>query len=322
MKMKKFRKTAAVVAAVAMMLGLSSCVSQETGLVFSDDGETVTMYVEASMQKDFLEQMEMTTDDFYSSVDEGAAEVYKSWEKEDKESTKDDVDYISRRYSKSYTYEELVADEGIRMGGEEDVVSVDYKIEKTAEEIGVTITYTYTGEPVTDEESMDMSGMDDMGMTNEFRITAPFELIETNGTAESKYSKDTEGSQTVLVWDLAGVSAGTEPELVISAKFAAPKAAFPLVPVIIIAAVVIIAVIIVLVVLNAKKNNGGSAEAYAEEESAGPSIQDKLAQTEAEGAIPVQEPEAAEEKKPAYCEICGMKLNGVDKFCPGCGEKV
>lgn len=321
MKLRRFRKPASVIAAVAMMLGLCSCVSQETGLVFSDDCETVTMYAEASMQKDFLTQMEMTAEDFYSSVDEGAS-TYKDWEKEDKESTKDDVDYISRRYSKVYTYDELVADEGIRMGGEEDVVSVDYKIEKTAEEIGVTITYTYTGEPVSEEDSVDMGGMDDMGMTNEFRITAPFELIEANGKTESEYSKDTEGSQTVLVWDLAGVSAGTEPELVISAKFAVPKAAFPLVPVIIIAAVVIIAVIIVLVVLNAKKQGGGSADAVAAEEPAGPSIQEKLAQTEAEGAIPVQEPEAGEEKKPEYCEICGMKLNGIDKFCPGCGEKV
>lgn len=311
------KKTASVIVAAVMMLGLSSCVSQETGLVFSDDCETVTIYSETAMEKEYLDEMEMTAEDFYDYLAENTDETYKEWECTDSEITKGDKEYAARRYSKSYTYEELVADEGIRMGGEEDVVSVDYKIEKTAEEISVTVTYIFIGEPVTE----DLSGMDDMGMTNEFRITAPFELLETNGRAESKYSKDTEGSQTVLVWDISGVSSGTETELVISAKFAAPKTASLLFPIIIIAAVVIITVIIVLVIFNANKNNGIFADTFVEE-PAGPSVQDKLAQTEADGTIPVQEPESVEEKKPEYCEICGMKLNGVDKFCPGCGEKV
>ncbi len=316
MTMRKIKKAVCVLAAAAMTLCLSSCMSMENGLVFSEDG-TVRIYCDTTIEEEALTSMEMTKEDFLSSVNESeTSDEYADFQSEPVEKEIDGKAHVGQRYYKDMTYDELNA---FTQGVDGDISAV-YSVTEEGGNLNVIITYTNNEPPAEGEEDEAGSEMGEyiaQGMMTTFQsVSAPYEIVETNGTVDSETG--------TVTWDILDVFTGAQPEMTLTVTYKLP--ASPLAAIIIIAAVVVIAVVAVVLVLVTRKNkqeeNSNPAEMYAEQQTESVPVQEASAQTE-DSSIPVQtEAPAQEENRPAYCEICGMQLSEDDNFCPGCGEKI
>lgn len=331
---KKLKKCiAAAAASLISLLTLSSCMLVETGLVFSEDGETVTVYEETAFEKSLLDEMEMTPEDYYEALNESDETSYVGWEYEDSEFTKDGNTYINRRYYKICTYEEALTTEL----SERMVYDTDFDIEKTNKELNITVKYSYNSE-TSDEESFG----DSEGVSYVFRIEAPFELIETNGVTEQEYDKKTEGTTTVITWDYTDIVMGHEAEKTFTVSFKLPDNKLSvIVACCIIGAVVIICVVAVVIVLKRKEKTDLPAlpdDMYAPspipEKQPEPAPEPEKSEVTEPSAAEIpeekeEESQEAEEKEPEasekvterkFCPFCGVKYEPNGAFCTNCGE--
>ncbi len=311
MTFKKFKKAVCVLAAAAMMLCLSSCMAMETGLVFNEDG-TVKVFCDTTVEEEMLSSMDMTKEDFLASINESeSSEEYAGFETESVETKVNGKAHVGQRYFKNMTLEELNsyvqdADSGVK---------VTYSAENKGGELVVTITYTNSGETAAEETSEISEYLAQGMMTTSHSVTAPYDVVETNGVIDAETGK--------ITWDTMDVMIGTKSEAVFTVTYKLPFT-FPVVPVIIIAAVVVVAVV-VAVILSKKKSTPVPVAAIDF------SAQETTAEAEApaQEAAPAQETAPAEEAAPAeetaeaeaVCKNCGAKLSAEDKFCQGCGEK-
>ena len=312
MTMRKFKKALCVFAAVAMMLCLSSCMAMENGLIINADG-SIRLFCDTTVEEEMLSSMEMTKEDFVQSIkDSESSESYEGFETEVIETTIDGKNHVGCRYYKDMTVDEVNS----YVQGDANVKS-SYSIVEEGGKLTVTITYTNSSEEgveSTDEMSQYVAeGM----MTTKQSVTAPYEVIETNGTVD-------EATGTVT-WDTLEVFMGTVKEATYTVTYKVSSGA-PLGLIFGIVAAVLIITAAVIAFLVIKKNKEPQIPQAAADFSM--PAETNSVQT----AAPVQEPaqEApAEEEAPAaeqpqekVCAICGAKVSADDQFCSVCGERV
>ena len=299
MKKSVLKKAACVLLTAALIFSLSSCMAMETGLVFNEDG-TVRLFADTTVEEDMLTEMEMTKEDFLSSLNESeTSEEYAGFSTEVVEKTVDGKIYVGQRYFKDMTLDELNA---YSQNADENI-AVSYSAVKEKGNLLVTITYTNNTE-LSDEEKSEMGEYLAQGMmTTTQSVIAPYEIVETNGIIDNETGK--------ITWDTLDVMTGTEKEAVYTVTYKLP--ASPLAGIIIVAAVVaaaIVIVVLVFVIKGNKKNELPMVPYTPPQETAAP-----------EQTAPAQ-PEAQSDEAVSFCRSCGAKLQNNDVFCAQCGEKV
>lgn len=315
---RRLKKAAAVIVlAVFTLMTMCSCLAMEAGLIFNKDG-TVRTYTDITMEEGMLETMEMTREDFIQSLQESSdSEEYEGWEQEAVETIVDGSNYIGLRYYKDISYEELNEMHDDNSGAE-----VDYNVVEEGGKLKVTVTFT--GSATSEEESSDMAEYITSGMmTTTFRIAAPYEILDTNGTI----SEDS----TYVTWDILDVMMGEVSEKTLTVEF--KKGVSPLLALIIVGAVMTAAiVVIVLVVVSKNKKPQLTVSEYVPPvqtdsfaEPAAP-VQPE-APAEASAEAPAEAPAAEEEEYnydevKTYCRNCGNQVGDSDAFCQNCGEPV
>ncbi len=312
MTMRKFKKALCVLAAVAMMLCLSSCMAMENGLVINADG-SVRLFCDTTVEEEMLTSMEMTKEDFVQSIkDSESSESYEGFEVEAIETTIDGKNHVGCRYYKDMTVDEVNS----YVQGDADVKSA-YSIVEEGGKLTVTITYTNSSEEgveSTDEMSQYVAeGM----MTTKQSVTAPYEVIETNGTYDA--------ASGTVTWDTLEVFMGTVKEAKYTVTYKTSSAA-PLGLIFGIVAAVLIIAAAVIAFLVIKKNREPKIPQSTVDFSM--PAETNSVQTAAPVQTPVQETPveeeapAAEQPQEKTCGICGAKVGADDQFCSVCGERV
>lgn len=310
MTMRKIKKAVCILAAAAMMLCLSSCMAMENGLIINEDG-TVRLFCDTTVEEEMLASMEMTKEDFIQNIkDSETSESYEGFELEALETTVDGKNYVGCRYYKDMTTDEVNS----YVQGDANVKS-SYSIVEDGGKLTVKITYTNNREADA-EETDEMSEYIAQGMmTTKQSVTAPYEIIETNGTVDE--------ATGTITWDTLDVFMGTVTEASYTVTYKLPST-FPLGLVIGIAAAVVIAVVAVVIVMVVKNNSEPKIPQAAVDFSASAEAPvQTVAPVQTQETAPVQEEAPAEEQEKAkFCEVCGAKVSADDQFCPACGERV
>lgn len=306
MTKRKIKKILCIFAAAAMMLCLCSCMTMENGLILNADG-SVRLFCSTTVEEEMLTSMDMTKEDFINNIkDSESSESYDGFEVEAIETTVDGKSHVGCRYYKDMTRDELNS----YVQGEESVKST-YMVVEEGNKLIVKITYKNSNPAETNEMSEYIAqGM----MTTSQSVTAPYEVIETNGTYDA--------ASGTVTWDTLEVFTGKTPtaEYTVTYKLGS---SFPVGIVFAIAGVLLVAVVVVVIVM---KNNrqpvipqaavdfSTSAETTAAQWT--PPVQ-----TETTAAAPVKEAETVTEKA-KVCEICGAPVGEEDQFCQVCGAKL
>lgn len=312
MTMRKIKKAACAAAAVVMMLCLSSCMAMENGIIINNDG-TIRVFCDTTVEEEMLASMEMTKEDFVQNIkDSETSESYEGFEIESIENTVDGKSYVGCRYYKDMTTDELNSyvqgDEGVKC---------TYSLVEEGGKLTVTITYTNSNEGGEDMDEMSQYVAEGM-MTTKQSVKAPYEILETNGTAD-------EATGTVT-WDTLEVFMGTVKEVDYTVTYKVSSGApLGLIFGIIAAIIIIAAAVIVFIVI---KNNRTpaipqAAVSFATAETT-PVQPSAPVQAPVENTAPQQteEAQAQEQANEKICEICGAKAGADDQFCPVCGERM
>ena len=315
--LRKVKKAVlAALMAIVTAMSLCSCVAMESGLEFLENG-LVRTYSTVTMEEDMLGSMGMTKEEYIESLKESEdSEQYEGWESETVEMKKGDKTYIGVRYYKDVTYEDVT--------GIQSAENAEYNIEKKDGKINVTVKIK-AGEESTGDSSQMEQLISEGQMTAAFCISAPYELVETNGTIDGETGK--------ISWDIVEVMAGKKSEMTLTASFKEPFNALPLI-IIIIAVVVIGAAIAIVVTLKKPKAN---TVPYVQPETAIPSsvpaeapvvsenIPEEVTPAPEVSAVteePVQEEVVEEPSEKRFCANCGNEIKSGAQFCQNCGEKV
>ncbi len=300
--MKKILKRAAAAVSLLMVLMLAcSCMDMETGIIFKDDGNA-RVYCDMTVDEELLKEAGKTKEEFLQSVSGSEdSEQFKSWNKEEVTKTISGKTYFGIRYFIDKSRDELADLKNINDS------ELSCEIKNEGGKLSVKMVVAGTGE---------MSGGDAanyiaQGMMNvRFRITAPFELLETNGT------KDEDGS---VCWDLLPVMTGSVSSLEMTAVY--NKSGINLVLILCIAGgVVVVAGIIIVVVLLTKKKPAAAPVPMGTIIGGQPEQQTAPVQQ----TVPAQQPAPAEQPAPVtakFCKDCGAKIEEGSKFCINCGAK-
>jgi len=313
--LRKVKKSVlAAIMGIMMVMSLCSCMAMESGLEFLENG-LVRTYSTVTMEESMLSTMGMTKEEYIESLKESEdSEQYEGWESETEEMKKDDKTYIGIRYYKDVTYEEV--------SGIQSAENAKYNIEKKDGKLNVTVTIK-SG----DSSSGDSSQMDQMiadgQMSAVFCITAPYKLVETNGTIDGETGK--------ITWDIVEVMAGKKGDMTLTASFELPGD--PL-PIIIIGVCAVIAVGLVVFFVFFKNKTKTNALPYVQTETAIPEttaaeapVADETITEEIPAApeVSVVTEESETEEAPAakrFCSACGNELKPDAQFCQNCGERV
>lgn len=305
--------------AVLMLVSLCSCMAMEMGLEFLENG-LVRIYSTVTMEESMLSTLGTTKEEYINSLKESEdSEEYEGWESETVEMKKGDKNYIGIRYYKDVTYDEVT--------NIDDAENAEYNIEKKDGQINVTIKIK-PGEEVSGDSSQIDQMIAEGQMSAVFCITAPYELVETNGSIDGETRK--------ITWDITEVMAGKKSEMTLTASFEAPPE-FPVGIIIAVCAAVVVIVVVIVVVLNNKKPKLNAVSyiqpetaipemTVAEEPTPVPTIPEEMpdvpetsAVTE-EASVPEETAEKPMENK--FCSNCGNKLKPDAQFCQNCGERV
>lgn len=304
--------------AMLMLVSLCSCMAMEMGLEFLENG-LVRIYSTVTMEESMLSTMGTTKEEYINSLKESEdSEEYEGWESEAVEMKKGDENYIGIRYYKDVTYEEVSSIDNTK--------NAEYKIEKKDGNINVSIKIK-PGEDVSGSSSQMDQLISEGQMSAVFCITAPYEIVETNGTIDGETGK--------ISWNIVDVLAGKKSEMTLTASFKAPS---DILPVIIIGAAALIALGLILSFIFTKNKAKANALPYVQTETAIP--ENTVAEAPAAAEIITEEIPAAPEtsdtaeessapeesaEKPMenkFCSNCGNKLKPDAQFCQNCGEKV
>ena len=306
--MKKMLKRAAAAVSLLLVLMLAcSCMDMETGLIFKADGGA-RVYCDVTVDEELLGQAGQTKEDFVNSVSESNdSDSFEGWNKEEVTKT-----ISGKKYSGVRFFIDKSKDELSNLGPVNNTIS-SCEIKNENGNISVKMTINGSG----GNSGGDMAQYIAQGMMNvKFRISAPFELVETNGT------KDADGS---VYWDLIPVMTGGVDSLEMTAAYRAGGANIVLI-ICIIAGVVIVAGIIAMVLI---KNQKPAAPAPVSEGAIlGEQPEQQPAPVQqtvpAEQAAPAEQEAPAEQPAPVtakFCKDCGAKIEEGSSFCINCGAK-
>ena len=294
--MKKILKRAAAAVSLLLVLMLAcSCMDMETGLIFKEDG-SARVYCDMTVDEELLKEAGKTKEEFIQSISESEdSEQFKGWSKEDVTKTISGKNYIGIRYFIDKSRDELAELKNINDS------QISCEIKNEGGKLSVKMVVAGTGETI----GGDVANYIAQGMMNvRFRVSAPFELLETNGT------KDEDGS---VCWDLIPVMSGSVSSLEMTATYKA--GGINLVLILCIAGgVVVVAGIIIAVVLLTKKKPAAPAAVP---------MGVILGEQPVQQAAPVQQNAPAEQPAAAakFCKDCGAKMEEGAKFCISCGAK-
>lgn len=297
--MKKILKRAAAAVSLLLVLMLAcSCMDMETGIIFNKDG-SARVYCDMTVDEELLEKAGKTKEEFLKSISESSdSDKFESWDnREEITKTISGKNYIGIRYFADKTWDEITSIDNV------NDTEIFCEIKNEDGKISVKMVLNGIGE---------MSGGDvaeyiAQGMMNvRFRITAPFELLETNGT------KDEDGS---VYWDLIPVATGSVSSLEMTAIY--NKSGINLLLILCIAGgVLVVAGIIIAVVLLTKKKPAAAPVPM------GVILGEQPAPVQQ--TVPAQQTAPAEQPAPVtakFCKDCGAKIEGGSKFCINCGAK-
>ncbi|MCM1335375.1 MAG: zinc ribbon domain-containing protein [Bacteroides sp.] len=316
------KKFVAFAALFALILTLCSCMSTEYGIVIREDG-TARAYAEMAIQKSALTAMSMSEDDFFEQVDESDdSDGFEGWEREKFSKTIDGDEYTGVRYYNDSSLD-FLAEEGLSSFSDDDDGEMSFRRE--GGDLVVHIVYQNDdGDEPGDLESYAEQEM----LTAKFRVSAPFEIVETNGVI------DEDGS---VYWDMTGFLMGESGVLDMEVRYHV-GADLGLI-LWIVGGVLLAAILIVVIVLVVRKRPkpldpaAMSASYHAEANIASPDSDPlpdgKAAGTPADTA-PAETPEAGDPEAqtpaanaaPRFCSDCGAKLKADDTFCSNCGARV
>lgn len=297
--MKKILKRAAAAVSLLLVLMLAcSCMDMETGLIFNEDG-SARVYCDMTVDEELLKESGKTKEEFLSSVSGSEdSEQFKGWNKEEVTKTISGKTYIGIRYFMDKTRDELM-----NLNNVNDTIN-SCEIKNEDGKISVKMVVSGAGEL----SGGDVANYIAQGMMNvRFRISAPFELVETNGT------KDEDGS---VCWDLIPAMTGSVSSLEMTATYKAGGINFVLI-LCIAGGVVLVAGIIIAVVLLTKKKPAAPAPVPM-----GTILSEQPAPVQQ--TVPAGQPVSTEQPAPAadkFCKNCGAKIEGGSKFCINCGAK-
>lgn len=326
--MKNLKKVIAAVSLLMCIFLMCSCMRMELGVVINGDG-TGRVFSEMTISEKTLADMEMTKEDFLKSISESEDnDAYEDWSMEEVERTVPgevgEETYVGIRYYKDGKLDELVdefADSGTGPG-----ITFDTKAENG--NIVLTLNLLNGSEG---SVSGEVSEFIAKGMVKAyFTVTAPSEVVETNGTIS-------EDKRTVT-WDILPVLAGADKEQTLTLAF---KESSPFILILIIMGVILLAAIIfgaVAVALSKRKfrpRNGGnmqsttvySGNSFTVKQISQPQQPvEAAAPVQPEAPAPVQPAEAAvpeqPEEKQKFCPNCGAKIEYESAFCMSCGEQI
>ncbi|MGN0619936.1 MAG: LppM family (lipo)protein [Ruminiclostridium sp.] len=301
--MKKILKRAAAAVSLLLVLMLAcSCMDMETGIIFKEDG-SARVYCDMTVDEELLEKSGKTKEEFLKSISESSdSDKFESWEnREEITKTVSGKTYFGIRYFADKTWDEITSIDNVNDS------EIFCEIKNEGGKISVKMVLNGIGET----SGGDVAEYIAQGMMNvRFRITAPFELVETNGT------KDEDGS---VYWDLIPVMTGSVSSLEMTATY--NKGGINLVLILCIAGgVVVVAGIIIAVVLLTKKKPAAAPVPMGAILGEQPEQQPAPVQQ----TVPAQQPAPAEQPAPVtakFCKDCGAKIEEGSKFCINCGAK-
>ncbi len=265
-----------------------SCTDTEAGVIIKDNN-SARAYCDITAQEAVLERMGQTKEEFVRLLSQDSYyDKFSGWSKEDIAKTVSGTAHIGIRYYKDCTCEELkdfeTAADGTKVSCQ--INNEDGKIEVKATVSGNRNSVIKIPEEITGS-----------GTNAKFRISAPFELLDTNGT------RDEDGS---VYWDIVPVVMGSQGSVTITAAY---KAAPDFVLIFCIAGGAVLAVVIIItVVLLIRKRSAKKTAPPAPDSS----------------IIGEQQPAPAEQPAPVtakFCKDCGAKIEEGSKFCINCGAK-
>ncbi|MGN0578547.1 MAG: zinc ribbon domain-containing protein, partial [Ruminiclostridium sp.] len=286
------RAAAAVLLLIVLMLACS-CMDMETGIIFKEDG-SARVYCDMTVDEELLEKAGKTKEEFLQSISESSdSDKFESWDnREEITKTVSGKTYFGIRYFADKTWDEITSIDNVNNS------EIFCEIKNEDGKISVKMVLNGIGET----SGGDVAEYIAQGMMNvRFRITAPFELVETNGT------KDEDGS---VYWDLIPVCTGSVSSLEMTATYKAGGINLLLI-LCIAGGVVVVAGIIIAVVLLTKKKPAAPAPV-------------PMGVILGEQPAPAQQPAPAEQPAPVpakFCKDCGAKIEDGSKFCINCGAK-
>lgn len=307
------KRLTAAAALLALLFALCSCMNMEMGIIINSDG-SARAYTEIAVQKSLLEMAGKSEDDFFEQVDESSGSSnLKDWKTEKYSETIDGETYMGVRYYKDGSFDTL-AGEGLS-GGNGDGEKISFERKGSA----LLVTVVYEGDAA--EPSGEMENYLSQNMMNvTFRIQAPFEILETNGTI------DEDGS---VYWNMLDVMTGKTDRLEMTVSYDVGSGLGTIL-LIVIGALVAVAVVVAVIVLIRKKPQPLAAQSYIPTETPAPAEAAMTAAVPVTPAAPVTAeptetsaptaPVEAETKK--FCSNCGTQVNADDAFCQSCGAKI
>ncbi len=306
MTKRKIRKLLCIFAALAMVLCLCSCMAMENGLIINADG-SVRLFCDTTVEEEMLSSMEMTKEEFVQNIkDSESSEGYEGFEIELVERTIDGKKYVGCRYYKDMTVDELMAYEQ----GDANVTAT-YSVVEEGGNLIVKITYKNSDPADTNEMGEYITqGM----MTTSQSVTAPYEVIETNGTYDA--------AAGTVTWDTLDVFMGTVTTAEYTVTYKVSAGGFPVGLIFVIAAVLLIAVVAVIIIM--KKNRQPVIPQAAVDFSAPmeTSTAQWTAPVQTATAAPAEEAPEAEKAQTKVCRVCGAEVSADAQFCTICGAKL
>ena len=279
---RRIRTWTAVLLTALMMFMLGSCLRMEIGLTVNKDG-SFDFYDEITIKKSALSEMNMTEEEFYSSLDESMETADEKTTVEKVSLTVDGEEYIGTRLMRKFaSAEELEAD---FTSSSTDNLGITYS--KTQSGFDTTISITLKNGSESTSESAEAAQYVTEGMMKTlFKISVPVQIKETNGAlSDDKLS---------ATWDINALIGGQEKEHTFSVTYTDMSGLIPII--VIAAAVVIIAVIVVITAVAKRKKSLPYNNSFA--------------------AVP------PDQQIKKFCPNCGTQTDGSSGFCPNCGSKI
>lgn len=322
--MKNLKKAIAAISLLMCLMLMCSCMRMETGVIINSDG-TGRVFSEITVSEKMLEQSGQTKEDFLKSVTQSDDnDKYENWNKEEVERTipgeTEDEIYIGVRYYKDGKLDELMGDLD-----DDDASSLSYDIKSENGNIVVTINITNNQEGTAGGEINEYISQGMMKVY--FTITAPTEIVDTNGTL----SED----KRTATWDILSIMTGADKETTMTVAF---KENSPFLLMLIIMGGVLVAAVIagVIIVAVSKRKYKPRRNSYEAQPVPAPVPTEQsyttqpvpqpvevTAQPEATAPAAAEDTASEEaEKKQSFCMNCGAKLEYESAFCMNCGEPV
>lgn len=250
------RKIIAFLSLSLCLLFMCSCMRMETGVVINGDG-TGRVFSELTIAESMLEDGEMTKEQFYESItDSEDNDKYNDWQKEEVErivsGEASSEKYVGIRYYKDGKLDELI--KSINEDSDDSEFTFDMRSEGGRKIVDIRFMNKADGSASGEISEYIAQGM----MKVYFTVTAPSDVVETNGTVSA--------DKRTVTWDVLSVMSGADKEKTLTVAYNDGSSIAPLLIIMIVGFLAAIIIVIITVVVS--KNKKRSAGAAASEQTA------------------------------------------------------